>query len=67
MKHVGPLRVREGRPAWLYLDRDVKAREIIWEKKGEGRVKKVGKAEPMIHYFNAPFIEEKYSLWHMIH
>lgn len=29
--------------------------------------KKVGKAGPIIHYFNVFPIEEKYSLWHIIH
>lgn len=67
MKHVGPLGERESRQAWLYLDRDVKASKVIWEKKGQGRVKKVGKTEPMIHYFHLPFIEDKYSVWHIIH
>ena len=54
--------------AWLYLDRNVnKTSRVIWEKKGQDRVKTLGKGRLKIHYSNVPLIEEKYSLWYIIH
>lgn len=66
MKQVGPWGA--GGQAWLYLDGEVsKAGRIIWEEVGQDRVRTLGKEGLKIHYFNVPFMEEKYSLWYITH